>query len=84
MGRGFHRSVDSGDQGANAYAYANGSNATAIAAGKEHLNSSSDEQSVGPSAASSKRRGSPEAASYLSVLLERKTLILCLTGFFFQ
>ena len=79
MGRGFHRSVDSGDQGANG----NG-NATAIAAGKEHLNSSSDEQSVGSSAASSKRRGSPEAASYLSVLLERKTLILCLTGFFFQ
>lgn len=34
--------------------------------------------------AMNKKRESPQAASYLSVISERKTLILCLTGFFFH
>ena len=32
----------------------------------------------------SSQKESPKAESYLSVMSEPKTLILCLTGFFFQ
>jgi Sugar phosphate permease len=45
---------------------------------------SSDDHDQKKASSSSKARESPQAATYLSVLSEPKTLILCMTGFFFH